>query len=156
MTSRHYNVTVGPSPSDGKVVKTSISVGPQGPQGPPGPIRKFIEVRILSDIEPMVMAADIAGDFRLPFAGTINDVGAYVDTAGTTGIGIVDVLLNGTTIMATDKINLDSGIKNSENSAIQPVITTSAYARLDIFTFDITQITTTPAVGLVIWLDILT
>ena len=139
-----------------KVIKTSISIGPQGPTGPEGPIRKFVEIRVLGDVEFRSVDTNVGGDFRLPFAGTITDAGAYVDTVGTTGTAIVDILLNGSTIMTTDKINIDSGLKNSENSSIQPVVTTSAYVRLDIFTFDITQVTSTPGNGLVVWLDILT
>lgn len=156
MTSRHYKVTVGPSTTDGQIIKTGVSVGPQGPPGPEGPIRKFVEIRIFSDSESVGVLTTAGGDFRLPFGGTIKNVGAYVDTAGTTGVNVIDILLNGNTIMATNKINIDSGFKNSEDSIIQPIITTNLYNRLDIMTFDITQITTTAPIGLVVWLDILT
>lgn len=155
MANKQYQVVVGPSPTDGKVIKSSVSVGPQGPTGPEGPIRKYIEVRILSDVEQRAVGSNLAGDIRLPFAGTITDVGAYVDTAGTTGTTVVDILLNGSTIMATNKINIDSGLKNSENSTIQPIITTSTYVRLDVLTIDIPQVTGSPGNGLVVWLDIL-
>jgi len=66
----------------------------------------------------------------------------------------VDIHKNGTTIMTTNKITVDSAEKTSRTAATAPVLTTTAVAEGDIGTFDIDGIQTTPAKGLVIWLKV--
>ena len=117
---------------------------------------KHIEVRVLDPATNVSVLATVGGDFRLPtITGTIVDVGAYVDTAGVTGNMTVDIHLGGITIMTTNKITLATAQKSSDDGgATQPALTTTAYTANGIFTFDVDAIQTTPAKGLVVWLDI--
>jgi len=117
-------------------------------------IRKYVAIRLLDKNTDAAVASAIGGDFRLPFAGTIREVGAYVDVAGVTGTMTVDINKNGATIMTTNKIGIETAEKSSLTAAQQPVLTTTAYARDDILTFDIDAIQTTAAKGLTVWLDV--
>jgi len=117
---------------------------------------KHIEIRLVDATVDVEVAASKGGDFRLPsVTGTIVDVGAYHDTAGVTGDEVVDIHLAGTTIMTTNKITTATAQKSSEDGgATQPALTTTAYTANAILTFDVDSIQTTPAKGLVVWLDI--
>jgi len=97
----------------------------------------------------------IGGDFECPIAGTITEIGAFVDTAGTTGTAIVDVNLNGSTIMTTNKLKWDSTEKSTRTySGTAPGLTTTAVVAGDIFTVDIDTNHTTKSKGLTIRLGI--
>jgi len=117
---------------------------------------KHIEIRLIDSATDLTTGTSKGGDFRLPtITGTIVDVGAYHDTAGVTGNEVVDIHLAGTTIMTTDKITTATAQKSSEDGgATQPVLTTTAYTANAILTFDVDSIQTTPAKGLVVWMDI--
>lgn len=80
------------------------------------------------------------GDLVCPIAGTIIEVYAYVDTAGVTGTAVYDINKNNSTIMTTNKINIETGEKSSKDATTQPTLTTTAVAVGDIFTFDIDTI----------------
>ncbi len=54
------------------------------------------------------VATTKGGDLEIPITGTITEIGAYVDTAGTTGTMTIDVNKNGTTLMKTNKITIDT------------------------------------------------
>ena len=95
----------------------------------------------------------VGGDYRLSAGAiTVKAVGAYVDTAGTTGTATIDINEAGTTILST-KITIDSTEKSSETAATPPVISDSSIAADAIVTFDIDAVQTTAAKGLVVWID---
>ena len=97
----------------------------------------------------------VGGDLEVPFTGTIVEIGAYVDTAGTTGTAIVDVNLNGSTIMTTNKLKWDSTEKSTRTySGTAPGLTTTAVTAGDILTVDIDTNHTTKSKGLTIRLGI--
>jgi hypothetical protein len=102
----------------------------------------------------MTTALTVAGDkayFRAPAALTITEVRASVFTAPTGADLIVDIHLNGTTIMTTNKLEIDATEKTSETAATAPVLTTTAVADDDIITIDVDQIGSTIAgAGLIV------
>ena len=74
---------------------------------------------------------------RAPFAGTIADIKASLSTAGSSGTTI-DVNLNGSTIMTTNKLNFDASEKTTRSySGTAATLTTTAVAEDDELTFDI-------------------
>jgi len=112
----------------------------------------YLMVRILDKDTAHTVANGVGGEYRIPRAITVKDVGAYVDTAGTTGVATIDINEAGTTILST-KITLDTGEKTSETAATPAVISDSAIAADAIITFDIDGIHTTAAKGLIVWLE---
>lgn len=116
---------------------------------------RTVVIRLVDSATDVAVATSKGGDVRIPnLTGTIKDVGAWVDTAGTTGDMTVDIHLNGTTIMTTNKITIETTEKTSEDAATQPALTTTSYTANDILTFDIDAIQTTAAKGLSVWLEI--
>ena len=115
-------------------------------------VRTVIRDVMANDTDHTVVA-DLAGDFVMPIAGTIIEVGCIVDTAGTTGLGTYDINKNGTTILST-KITIDSTEKTSRTAATAPVISVTSVAEGDIITFDTDVIQTTPAKGLQFFIKI--
>lgn len=106
-------------------------------------------------------ATNIAGDFVSPIAGTIlqsDSAPFYIyatnSTAGTTGTMVIDVNINGTSIMTTNKLDIDSTEKTSTTGATQPDLTTTALAVGDIITIDIDAVHTTEAKGLTVFIGI--
>lgn len=95
------------------------------------------------------------GDFECPFDGTITEVYAYSDTAGTTNTTTVDINKSGTTILST-KITIDSTEKTSRTAATPPVISVSSITEGNIITVDIDAVQTSPARGLTVVLVIST
>jgi len=121
---------------------------------PGDPGKKYAIFRIIASDTDVAVATSIGGDFRLPFAGTLVEVGAYVDVAGVTGDQVADINLTGATVMTTDKLDIETGEKSTETAAQQPVLTTTAFLKDDIFNFDVDSIQSTAAKGLTIWFDI--
>lgn len=148
--------------SDGKAIFTILSVDRALKlvvldalsflSGDPG--KKYAIFRIIASDTDVAVATSIGGDFRLPFAGDLVEVGAYVDVAGVTGDQVADINLAGATVMTTDKLDIETGEKSTETAAQQPVLTTTAFSKDDIFTFDVDAIQSTAAKGLTIWFDI--
>ena len=106
-------------------------------------------------------AENIAGDFLSPIAGTIlqsDSAPFYIyatnSTAGVTGTMVVDVSIGGTSIMTTNKIDIDTTEKTSTTGATQPDLTTTALAVGDIITIDIDAVHTTAAKGLTVYIAI--
>jgi hypothetical protein len=66
-----------------------------------------------------------------PYAVTLALVYASVTTAPTDATLIVDIHLNGTTIMTTDKIEIETTEFHSSDAATQPALTTTAVAQFD-------------------------
>ncbi len=123
---------------------------------------RFITFVLVDSTTDVTVDTDFGGDFTIPFAGVIQQAdgtpdwcAAYTDTAGTTGTMVVDVHLNGTTIMTTNKLDIETTEKDSTTAATQPDLTTTAIAAGDILTFDIDAIHTTAAKGLKVTITIL-
>lgn len=110
---------------------------------------RYIMYRIVEATTDTAVANVKGGDFEVPITGTITEVGAYVDTAGTTNTTTVDINKNGTTILST-KITIDSTEKSSRTAATPPVISVSSITAGDLLTFDIDAVHTTAAKGLTI------
>lgn len=110
---------------------------------------RYFNIRVLDPSSFNFVTDVIGGDFECPITGTITEIGAWVDTAGTTGVGTIDVNKNGVTILST-KITIDSTEKTSRTALTPAVISVSAIAAGDIITVDLDGIQTTPAKGLVI------
>ena len=116
---------------------------------------RYLVFVLISSTDDVVVDTDIGGDFTIPFTGTIlqddtlhDQLAAITDTAGTTGTMIVDIHLNGTTIMATNKLDILSTEKGSQTNGTQPDLTTTAISAGDILTFDIDAVHTAEAKGL--------
>jgi len=107
-------------------------------------------------------ATNIAGDFLSPIAGTIlqsDSAPFYIyatnSTAGVTGTMVVDVSIGGTSIMTTNKIDIDTTEKTSTTGATQPDLTTTALAVGDIITIDIDAVHSgTASKGLTLYMAI--
>jgi hypothetical protein len=99
-------------------------------------VEDFI-VRVVADATDTAAASTTAlgGDLEFPYTGTIIAVGAYNDTAGTTGTATYDIHLGGTTIMASTKISIETGEKSSRTATTQPTLSTTAITAGDILTF---------------------
>jgi len=123
----------------------------QGFSGAPSQftIQRFLQIRVTDSQANNAIASSIAGDIRAMVSGTIIDAYAYVDTAGVTGTQTVNIKKNGTTIFST-VISIDSTVKNSKDSASQPVLSVTSVTANDIFTVDVSAVHTTPAKGLTV------
>jgi hypothetical protein len=115
---------------------------------------RYILYRIVQDTTAVTVASTVGGSFVIPFSGTLQDIGATVDTAGTTGSMVIDVNKRGTSILTT-KISIETGETTSRTAVTQPVITPYKFTEGDIFTFDVDTIQTTPAMGLTIFINAL-
>jgi hypothetical protein len=122
---------------------------------------RYLVFTVIAPTVDCAVANDIGGRFYIPFTGTIlqNDTdhdqfAASVDVVGTTGEMVVDVNLNGTTIMTTDLLDILTLDFSTTENGTQPNVTTTAVTKGDYFTFDITTVTTTPAKGLKVMIAI--
>lgn len=119
---------------------------------------RFVLYRIVPSTDDTVVGNVIGGDFVMPFDGYVTEVGATVDTAGVTGTTTVDINKNGTTILRT-KITIDSAEKTSRTAATPAVLNTvssvNSFVTGDIFTFDVDTVNTTPAKGLVVFINVI-
>jgi hypothetical protein len=130
-----------------------LQLTPKGTGIVKGELHTATFVLVASDTD-LATGTSIGGDFRIPGnrAITITKVGAYVDTAGTTGVTTFDINEAGTSILST-KITIDSGEKTSQTAVTAPVISDSAIAADAILTFDIDGISTTAPKGLKIYIE---
>lgn len=79
--------------------------------------------------------------FRMPYAFTLTGIRASLTTAGTDAEVIVDVDLNGATIMTTDKLKFDTGEKTTTTySGDDAALTTTALTDDGEITVNIDQI----------------
>jgi hypothetical protein len=117
---------------------------------------RYVLIRVLDkDTDwPANGTTGVGGDFECPITGTIVEIGAYDDVAGTTGVAVVDVNKNGATLMTTNKLSFDSTEKTTRTAATQPTLTTTAIAAGDLLTVDVDTNHTTKAKGLTIRLGI--
>lgn len=117
------------------------------------PFTRWVTFRVM-DSSVSHSVASFGGDFECPVSGAIVEIGAWVDTAGTTNAATIDVNKNGTTLMGTTKITIDDGEKTSRTAATKPVLSVTNIDRGDIITVDVDAIQTTPAKGLTIFFRI--
>ena len=75
---------------------------------------------------------------------------AVTKVAGTTGTMVVDIFKNGTTIMTTNKLDIETTETSTATAVTQPDLTTTAFVAGDVFTIGTTDIHTTAAKGLVV------
>lgn len=115
--------------------------------GDPG--SKTVILRVLGSTSIHAVSTSVGGDFECPLTGTISEIGAWVDTAGTTGDAVIDVNKNGSSILYTP-ISIDSGEKTSRTGSPAAVLADTAISQGDLITVDIDTIQTTPAWGLVV------
>ena len=92
----------------------------------------------MSDYETDVEVGAGKGYWLAPWACTIQSaIGGLVVEAPVGATAIFDLNKNGTTMMTTNKIQIESGNKHSINSTTQPAFTTTAIAKGDIISGDI-------------------
>ncbi len=111
---------------------------------------RYVLYRILDSTTNVTTWTTVGWDFEFPFNWTITEIGAYADTAGTTGTMIVDVNRNWSTLMTTNKLSFDSAEKTTRTAATPPTLTTTSISSWDLLTFDIDSIQSTPAKGMTI------
>lgn len=116
-------------------------------------------INLLDSTTNTSVSSSIGGFWYMPLGGVITDVFATVDTAGTTNTTIIDIKKNTTSIFLT-KLSIDSAENTSLTAATPYVFDMGNSAKLtsfikgDYFTFDITQISTTAAKGLKVYINI--
>ena len=122
---------------------------------------RYLTFSLIDKDTAVATATSIGGDFTVPFAGTIvqddakpHQFAATTDFAGTTSTMTVDVNLNGSTIMTTNKLDIETTEKSSATAATQPDVTTTAVSAGDVLTFDVDAVHTTPANGLKVYIAI--
>jgi hypothetical protein len=117
---------------------------------------RYVLIRVLDPATSHTVTALVGGDVELPFTGTLTEIGAYVDAAPVGTGSVVDVNLNGTTLMTTDKLKWDTNEKSTRTySGTAPGLTTTAVTAGDLITVDIDALAaTTAAKGLTVRLGI--
>ncbi len=149
------NAATGNGPdlqATGDDTNIDLNLTPKGTGIVKGELKRFM-VQLLDSATDQTVDTAIQGDFRISNrAITVKAVGAYVDTAGTTGTATIDINEAGTSILST-KITIDSTEKSSETAATPPVISDSLIAADGIITIDVDAIQTTAAKGLKVWID---
>jgi len=135
-------------------------VTPDGLQGSKRNIR-WLVFNLIEAATDIAIATNIAGDFVSPIAGTIlqSDTTPFYlyatnSTAGVTGNTVVDININGTSIMTTNKLDFDTTEKTTTTAVTPPDLTTTALAVGDIITIDVDSIHTTAAKGLTVYIAV--
>lgn len=122
---------------------------------------RFIMFHLVAPTADVATGTNLSGDFVIPFSGTILQsdstkqwLMATNTTAGTTGTMVVDIHLNGTTIMTTNKLDIETGEKSTVDAATQPDLTTTSITIGDILTVEVDAIHTTAAKDLKVFMAI--
>lgn len=90
--------------------------------------------------------------FRMPYAFTLSDVRASVNTAPTGSTIVIDINETGTTILST-KLSIDASEKTSTTAATPPVISDTSLADDAEITIDFDQVgSTIPGKGVMVYL----
>jgi len=112
-----------------------------------------IAVAVSDEITPITVDTDVV-TLRVPAAFTLSGIRASLSTASTSGTVTVDVHLNGTTIMSTNKLRFDAGEKTTATySGTAATLTTTAIADDDEITIDIDDAgSSSDAAGLKVYL----
>lgn len=115
---------------------------------------RYIDIYAIDKATDNAVGTNICGAFECPFTGTITEIGAYVETAWVTGTSVWDVNKNGTTIMTTNKLSIDSAEVSTRTAATAPTLTTTAITAGDLLTIDTDSLSTTKPKGfhLRIWI----
>ena len=140
---------------------TTAFVTPDGLQGSKRNVR-WLVFNVVDRLTDCSVLSNLGGDFLSPIAGTIlqsDSAPFYIyatnSTAGTTGTMVVDVHLNGTTIMTTNKLDFDTTEKTTTTAATPPDLTDTTIAVGDILTIDIDAIHSgTAAKGLTVYIAV--
>lgn len=125
------------------------------PDGLQGSLRNLRFVKFdITEVDTDVATGTGLAEWVAPFDGTIvqDDSNkeyfmAKVKTAGTTGTMVIDVNKNGSTIMTTNKLDIETTETTTTNAATQPDLTTTTFVAGDVFSVDIDAIQTTAAQG---------
>jgi len=133
---------------------TTRTVTPDALQGSIRNLR-WMTFRLVEKETDVATGTAIGGDFTMPFAGSFVQsdsskeyLMAGTDVAGTTGTMVVDVNKNGTTIMSTNKLDIESAEKTTTTATTQPDLTTTTFSAGDVITFDVDSIHSVAAKGL--------
>ena len=116
---------------------------------------RYALYRIIDPTTGVSVATTVGGNFVWPFAGSLMEIGATVDTAGVTGNMTIDVKKNGVSIFTTNLINIPTASTTSRSSTIASNITTNGFVIGDIYTFDVTVVQSTPALGLMMYMNVI-
>jgi len=153
-TDQEVNVDFASIAETDTGTETIKALTPDGLQGSKRNIR-YLTFSLVANDSDCETGTNLYGDFEMPFNGTFlqDDSNKYLlsannSTAGITGTMVVDVNLNGTTIMTTNKINIETEEKSSTDATTQPDLTTTTFSAGDILTIDVDAIHTTAAKGL--------
>jgi len=154
LTLANSATTTAPSlTATGSDTNIDILLTPKGTGIVKGSLHRFA-IRLVDATTDVATGTTIGGDIRIANrAITVKAVGAYNDTAGTTGTMTIDINDSGTTIMTTNKVNIDSTQKTSTTAGTQPTLTDTSIAADAIVTVDVDAVHTTKAKGLVVWVD---
>lgn len=109
---------------------------------------RYFDIYAIEKATDNAVGTNIIGSIECPFTGTITEIGAYVETAGVTGASVWDVNKNGTTIMTTNKLSIDSAEVSTRTAATAPTLTTTAITAGDLITIDTDSLSTTKPKGL--------
>jgi hypothetical protein len=117
---------------------------------------RYILYRVIDKVTSLTTGTSVGGSIIMPFNGFLVDVGATVDTAGSTGTMTINVLNNGVSVLLKD-IYIDSGAKTSRTSTTDVIIDSSKKNFIvgDIFTFNVDTVQGTPALGLTYFLKVI-
>ncbi len=96
---------------------------------------RYIQVEIY-DPNTAVAVGTKKAMVHIPFAGTLTGVHARVDTPSSGGTPTFDIEKNGATVFST-LLTIDQSENGSEDAAIPAVISDSAIAENDVYTFDV-------------------
>lgn len=97
-----------------------------------------------SDLSTAITAGTSKAVFRMPYAMTLTEVRASVNTAPTGATLTIDINEGGTTVLST-KLTIDASEKTSTTAATPPVISDSALADDAEITIDFDQVGSTIA-----------
>lgn len=118
---------------------------------------RYVIIRVLDATTdwPADGTTSVGGAIPIPFAGTLVEIYADSDTAGTTGTAIVDVNIAGTTTMGTNKLKWDSTETSTRTySGTAPGISNGSITAGQLITIDVDTNHTTKSKGLVVTLGI--
>lgn len=109
---------------------------------------RYFDIYAIEKATNNAVWTNIIGAIECPFTWTITEIGAYVETAWVTGASVWDVNKNGTTIMTTNKLSIDSAEVSTRTAATAPTLTTTAITAGDLITIDTDSLSTTKPKGL--------
>lgn len=135
-----YTGSQGPQGDNGGVGYQG-SAGVQGSVGFTGSTGQYNQTitTAISDEYSVVTTGTAKMTVRAPFALTLTDIPrAFLANASTSGLVTVDIKLNGTSILGTNKLSIDANEKTSKTAATPTTLVTTAVADDDEITYDIT------------------